>query len=232
MRHLRRTLLIVGIIGGLLLGLVLADQMIRRRVERQVSEVIVAELGGEVTTEIGGWPFSAAWVTDRVADVRITVKKAHVSVGERSGIIESAELTAVGLSPVKDLTRARAERLDARVRITWGQLTTLLGIVVSQVEGDRVSARTSVELFGVVGVIEVQAGLGVKPDGTLILSDPSASAAGIGLPKAVVQLAVDSIAGQLRLPTLTGLFYEGLEIGPDGVAARLHGTDVALAELG
>lgn len=231
MRTLGRALLIAVILGALVAALILADQAVRRRAERQVSAAIVEQFGGEVVTELGGWPFSLTLLTNRLEDARITVTNASVAVGDRQATIDRAEFTAVGLTPVDDLARARAERVDAEVHLTWGQLTTLVGFPVSHAGGDRISARTSVEVFGVVAVIELRAGLSIAPDGKLALREPTASAVGIDLPRQVIQFAVDALAPQLALPVLNGLSYEGLAIGPDGIGARLHGTDVAIGEL-
>lgn len=232
MRTGRRWVWVIAILGLVVAGLLVADHLVRRDIERRVSEAVVAELGGEVTTRLGGWPFLMGLAANRLESAHITVTNATVDVGERQGTIERAELTIAGLSPVRDLDQARAEQLDARVQMTWGQLTTLVGFPVSHVQGDRISARTSVEVFGVVAVIELQSEVSVDPGGQLVLRDPTASAVGVDLPRQVVQFAVDLVAPQLKLPVFAGLTYEGLDMGPDGIAARLHGTDVAIAGLG
>lgn len=232
MKPLGRVLLVLGLVGALVAGLVYADDVLRRRTEARISEQLAGQFGAQVSTELGGWPFAAVWLSNRLPDARITLDRAEVMVEERSAIIERIELTAVGLSPVDDLEQARAERLDARVQMTWQDLTLLLGFPVSHVQGDRVSARTSIEFLGVVAVAELQAELGVQPDGRLTLTGASASAAGIEVPSELVQLAVDRLAPTMQLPQFHSVDYERLELDQAGITAVLHGTDVPISQLG
>ena len=78
---------------------------------------------------------------------------------------------------------------------------------------------------------ELQAVLSVEPDGRLVLSDATATAAGVDLPRQLVQPVVDLLAPTMQLPQLSGLSYQGLEIDSTGIAALLYGTDVGLNEL-
>lgn len=231
MRFSRRGLIVIVVVAALVAGMVFVDQFIRNRVERSISQTVATEFGGQVTTELGGWPFLASQLTNRIEDARITVLDVTLPVEDRWATIDRAELTVVGLSPINDLEHARVERLDARVLMSWGHLTTLLGFPVGHVEGDRISARTSVEVFGVVAVAELQAVLSVEPDGRLVLSDATATAAGVDLPRQLVQPVVDLLAPTMQLPQLNGLSYQGLEIDSTGIAALLYGTDVGLNEL-
>lgn len=231
MRSSRRLLVVFVVVGALVAGLILVDQYIRNRVEQKINQTVTAELGGQATTELGGWPFLASQITNRIEDARITVVDVTLPVEDRWATIDRAELTVVGLSPINDLEHARVERLDAQVLMSWGHLTTLLGFPVGHVEGDRVSARASVQVAGVVAVAELQAALSVEPDGRLVLSDATASAVGIELPQRLVQSAIDLLAPTMQLPQLNGLSYERLEIDSTGITAVLHGTDVGLNEL-
>lgn len=231
MGSLGRVLGVLLVAVSLVAGLVFVDHAVRRRAEQRISETVAAQFGGQVSTELGGWPFLLSQVTNRVEDARITVDQVTVPVEDRFATIEHIDLTAVGLAPIDDFDQTRAERLDASALVTWGELTTLLGFPISHVEGDRVSARVSVEVFGVVAVAELQAELGVQPDGRLVLSNATATAAGAELPQQIVGPAVDMLAPKMQLPSLTGLSYQGLEVNSSGIAALLSGADVQLSEL-
>jgi len=230
-RSLGRVLGVVLLLVGLVAALVVVDHLVRRRVEQRISETVAAQFGGEVTTELGGWPFLASQLTGRVEDARITIDRVTVPVQDRFATIEHIDLTAVGLAPIDDFDQTRAERLDARALMTWGELSTLLGFPISHVEGDRISARTSIEALGVVAVAELQADLGVQPDGRLVLSNATASAAGARLPQQVVQPAVELLAPTMQLPQFEGLSYQGLELDSSGIAALLNGADVQLSAI-
>lgn len=231
MKPLGRIIAVILVLGLAVGGFVLIDQRLRASAEQQINEAIMAEFGGQVSTELGGWPFLLARVKNRIPDARVSIVDAQVSIDGRATTVDRTVLTAVGLSPIDDFRNARAERLDVRVEMTWQQLTELLGFPVSHVVGDRVSARTSVEILGVVAVLELQAELSVQSDGTLVLSDATGTAAGLAVPIQIVQLGVDKLLPQLRLPTMAGMSYQGLEIGPDSIAANLTGQDVALGGL-
>lgn len=229
MKGLGKLLLVLVLLGAIVGGLVYVDGQLRRNTEQEISDYVVGQFGGEATTELGGWPFVAARFSNRLPDAKITVRDATVAVDDRTAPIAHAELSAVGLAPVDDLSSARAERLDARVQLTWQELTLLVGFPVSHVSGDRISARTSIEVFGVVAVAELQAELGVEADGRLTLSQPTASAVNIDIPDELVQLAVDKLAPTMQLPQFDRLEYERLEIDETGITAVLHGTDVPIA---
>ena len=232
MRKLGRLFGILLLVLGVAAGLAVADEWIRRDAERQVSATLTAELGGQVSTELGGWPFVATRLTNRLTDARVTVTDATLPVGDRTAEVQTIKANATGLSPVDDPAAMRAEQLDAQIVMTWRQLTTLVGFPVGHVRADRVSARASVEVFGVVAVIELQADLSVGSDGSLLLENPTASAAGVAVPDMIVQLAVDSMAPELRLPSVAGMSYEGITTDSEGLVARLHGTDVLVNQLG
>lgn len=231
MKSAGRALLVLVLLGALIGGLIFADHRLRVSTEQRISEQLVGQFGGEAVTELGGWPFVAARFTNRLPDASITLRGAEVMVDDRAATLELAELTAVGLSPVDDIEALRAERVDARVQMTWQELTLLVGFPVSHVHGQRVSARTSIEVMGVVAVAELQAELSVEPDGRLLLSDASASAAGIEVPGDLVQLAVDQLAPTMQLPQFDNMTYERLEMDQTGITAVVHGTDVALSAL-
>lgn len=226
-----RFIVVVVVIGALVGGLVVADQLLRSHVERQISAQVADEFGGVVSTELGGWPFIVARLSNRLADARVNIHDAAVSVADRQATIDNVNLTAVGISPLDDLPAARADRLDAQVSIDWQQLTLLLGFPVGYAGDARVAARTSVEVFGVVAVAELQAEITVDPTGRLQLHDPSATAAGVELPGEIVRLAVNNLAPDLQLPTFTGLSYQQLTLGEAGISTTLTGTEVALSGL-
>lgn len=138
-----------------------------------------------------------------------------------------------GLSPIDDLGRANAERLDATASITWNQLSVLLGFPISRVHDDRISAKTSVEIMQRVIPIELQAELSLQADGALVLDNPSVALADytLPLPSTIVQLALDQLAPDLQLPTPAGLSYQGLSIGADTISVRLTGQNVAVGDF-
>ena len=71
MRSSRRGLIVIVVVAALVAGMVFVDQFIRNRVERSISQTVATEFGGQVTTELGGWPFLASQLTNRIEDARI-----------------------------------------------------------------------------------------------------------------------------------------------------------------
>lgn len=231
MRTLGRWLLAILVVVGLGAALVFADQSVRRDAESRVSTAIADQFGGEVTTELGGWPFMFSQIVDKITDARILVTGATVPVGDQQAELSRVELWVVNVEPASELSLARAERLDAQVTVDWEQLTLLAGFPIVHAGDDRIAGKLGIEILGVVGVAELEARLSVEADGTLVLSEPSATAAGVPIPDDVVGFALDKFAPQFKLPEIKGLAYEGLDITDAGITARLHGTDVALYGL-
>nr|WP_300151245.1 DUF2993 domain-containing protein [Propionicimonas sp.] len=217
--------LAVAIIGG--------DQLLRIHVENEITQQIESQHGGDARVRLGGWPFALAGLTKRLPDAQVSVVDAEVANEDRKATVERVDIAVTGLSPINDLGQASVEQLDATASITWNQLSVLLGFPISRVQGDRVSAKTSVEVLQRVIPIELQAELSLQADGALVLSDPSVALADytLPLPSTVVQLALDQLAPDLQLPTPAGLSYQGLSIGQDTISVRLTGQNVAVGDF-
>lgn len=232
MRRLVRVLAILLVVAAVIGGLLVADTWSRDAAERRVTELVAAQLdGGTIDTRIGGWPFLLARFTNRMESVEVTISEAMFTAGEISGMVDQVTVLAREVGPSDDPAGTVAGDLDASVTLGWERLSSLLGVPIEWLDDDRLAARTTVSILGVDAEVVVQAAVLIEPDGTLLLSDPVATAAGVELPDELVQLALDHMAPRLRLPAVPDLAYDGLEVGESGVTVRLTGQDVPLAAL-
>ncbi len=232
MRGLLRSLVTLLVVAAVVIGLFIADEWSRDQAERRITEMVAASVeGGSVTTEVGGWPFLVARLANRMDEVSVTLTDATFTMGEIRGVVDRVDVIARGVSPIDDPTQAVAGSLDANITLGWDRLGALLGFPVERIGPDRIAVRTSLTVLGVSAEILVEANVAIQPDGTLQLSEPSATAAGVRLPDEVVQSALDRLVPQLRLPSVPGLEYAGLTLGTDVVTVQLSGQDVPLAAL-
>ena len=230
---MKRSWIAVVVVVALAAAVIGGDQLLRIHVESQIGQQIESQHGGAADVRLGGWPFALVGLTKRLPDDLVCVVDAEFANEARKATVERVDIAVTGLSPIDDLGRANAERLDATASITWNQLSVLLGFPISRVHDDRISAKTSVEIMQRVIPIELQAELSLQADGALVLDNPSVALADytLPLPSTIVQLALDQLAPDLQLPTPAGLSYQGLSIGADTISVRLTGQNVAVGDF-
>ncbi len=174
---MKRSWIAVVVVVALAAAVIGGDQLLRIHVESQIGQQIESQHGGAADVRLGGWPFALVGLTKRLPDAQVSVVDAEVANEARKATVERVDIAVTGLSPIDDLGRANAERLDATASITWNQLSVLLGFPISRVHDDRISAKTSVEIMQRVIPIELQAELSLQADGALVLDNPSVALA-------------------------------------------------------
>ncbi len=228
MKKRRSVILIVLVVLVALIG---SDQLLRVYIEHRADKQIEARYGGQADVDLGGWPFALALVTQRLPEAHATITGAEVANGDKKARVESIEIALTGLSPISDLDSATAEHVSATATMSWNQLSVLLGFPIRQVDDGRVEVKTSVQVLQRVVPVVLEADLALEQDGTLVLSNPSLTIADISmpLPTSLLQLALDQLSPELKMPTPGGLSYQDLSLGADAVTIQLSGQNIALA---
>lgn len=228
---MRKPWTIIVVVVVVVAALIGGDQIARIYTQQRIANQIESQYGGQADVRLGGWPFASILMTKRLADAQATMTGIEVSNEDKKATVESVDVSLTGLSPVDDLDEATAEHVDATATISWNQLSVLLGFPIRQVGDGRVEVKTSVQALQRVIPIVLEADLALQPDGTLVLSDPSISVADVDvpLPTTLLQLALEQLSPELKLPTPGGLSYQDLTLDADSVTIRLTGNDIAVA---
>ena len=225
-------LIAVLLLVGLGVGFFFGDAWARDRAEMEVATRLAQETGAEhVEATISGWPFLLSMVTGRVEQVDVVANQVPVELDGRTGNVSELTATAVGVTDYSNIETARAEQLDAVGTVDWAQLEAMTGLPLRHAGAGRVALDLTLQALGNSIDVVVEADLGIAPAGELQLTNPTVAVAGFEIPSEVVDAALAELSPQLKLPTLGGLSYTGLEITEAGIAASLSGTDVPIGEL-
>ena len=209
------------------------DQIARVYLQNRTADEIEARYGGAADVRLGGWPFVLAALTRRLPDAHATITGAQVANEGKKATVEVIDVTIKGLSPITELDDATAEQVDATATISWNQLSVLLGFPIERAGDGRIEVRTSVQVLQRVIPLVLQTDLTLQSDGTLVLNNPGISVADfdLPLPSGILQLAIDQLTPDLKLPTPGGLSYQSLDIGQNSVTIQLTGQDIALSDF-
>lgn len=229
----KKTLMIIAVVAVLVISAVGVDNQMRGFSQNHMAQAIEERYGGQAEVKLGGWPFMLITLTHRLADTQLNLQGIEVADEDRKATIDSVQIDAAGVQPFDDLENATVEQLDATASINWNQLSVLLGFPVNYVDGNRISVGTSVEVAGRVVPIQLEADLALEQDGTLELNDPGLAVADtdVPLPESVLQLALDQVSPDLKLPDPGGISYQSLAIGADAATITVTGQNVALSEF-
>ena len=218
--------LAVGLVV-LLAALLGIDSWARGEAESRAADALGSRLGTTPEVTAHGFPFLATLLTGTAPQVDVTAPSATLTIQGHQVDVTELDVQGRQVGPVSDLADAHAQQLDATTVVGYEQVSRAMDVTMSSAGGNRV--RLTGELLGnsfeVVAVPSVQAG-------RLELADPQVSVGGFALPVAQAQAVVDRIEDSAELPSVANLELTGLRAEPRGVELTVHGTDVALSELG
>ncbi|HSN42763.1 MAG TPA: DUF2993 domain-containing protein, partial [Propionibacteriaceae bacterium] len=167
-------LIVLAVVG---IGAVGVDAVARSTVERRASTEIASQLpsGGPMEVSIGGWPFLAFLVTDRVDSVRVTGTDVTLTRDGRSVTLASVEVTATGVRNPRVLADAVAARVDLVGVVPWADVSREVGAEVGYAGDGRLEAVETIEILGQSLDAVFSAAPGVTVDTQrFTLSDPRA----------------------------------------------------------
>jgi hypothetical protein len=229
-----KVLVVLGVLLGLLLGaVVVADRVGEGIAEDRVAEQIAARggLAGTPEVDITGFPFLTQALAGRYSDVRVALTADQL--GQPAGTRADVSLRGVQL-PLSDalagsVEEVPVERVDGTATLSYELLADSFGegTTLTPADGGVLVSRT-VEVLGVD--VPVTAAGTVRLDGDeLVVDVEDAAAAGVDVPDAVLDRAVDLLDLRYPVPALPfGLQLTGVRAAADGVHVQVEATDTVL----
>lgn len=231
LRRLGVLLLIVLLVAAAFLG----DTVARQHVERNVAEEVASNVSTDadsVGVTIGGWPFAAVLVTDRLSSMDLSIPTATVTKEGNKVTFRDVAVHATGLRNVRDTQNAVIDEVSASAHVDWKELSRLGGVTVSSGGGSRVQVERDLSVFGATVTVEVSAAPGIDTATRMVtLADPKANVDGISVPSSLLTPALSSMSDKMVLPDLGSLKYQSLTVDQRGVEISLAGSQVEVRDL-
>jgi hypothetical protein len=187
----------------LVLLLVTADRVGLLVAERIVSEKVQSSqhLDHRPAVHIEGFPFLTQVIANHYHAIRLDANQ--LTVGARSKRVTLDSLTArlTGVRATNHFSGVTAEQVTATAKISYPELTQLLGVSIGYQPGGRVQTRKSVTVLGQTFTGTVSARVSVPGGDTLAFSDVQ-----VGLDDTAVQLP------QAAVDEFTAVFSQKLSL--------------------
>ncbi|MEU2347159.1 DUF2993 domain-containing protein [Modestobacter sp. NPDC049651] len=213
--------------------LVVADRVGVRIAEGVVAEQIEQRgaLSGRPDVDIAGTPFLTQALRGRYDDVRVRLTAAELDQPEGTSADVSLRGVHVPLSDVigGSVREVPVDRVDGTASLSYELLSSQLGDDTRlSWTGTSLRVTRTVEVLGYT--VPLTADGTVRLDGQELRIDVgNVSAAGAGVPSAVVRRASDLLDLHYRVPTLPfGLQLTGVRPGADGVQVTVEAEDTVL----
>lgn len=208
-----------------------ADGWVRGRAEDEAARAIRQRLGlaAGPGVELGGFPFSLAFLTRTVPDARLSAERVPLEVSGADLALSGVRATAGEISLVGD--EVRVSQLTATGVLGYGELGTIVGLPVSGAGEGRVRLTTTTTVpYGQV-TVDVTGRPELDAEGRAIrfvdleLDGPSAS-----LPVSATQLRRLVLPVPLDLPD--GVELTGVRASEGGLAVAGQATGLAFEVAG
>jgi hypothetical protein len=200
-RRRGRGLLITLIV--LVLLLVTADRVGVLVAERVISEKVQSSqhLDHRPAVHIEGFPFLTQVIANHYHAIRLDADQLTVGPRAKRVTLDSLAARLTGVRATNHFSGVTAEQVTATAKISYPELSRLLGVPISYQPGGRVLAHESVTVLGQTFTGTVSAKVTVPGGDALAFSD--------------VQVGVDSTAVQLpqaAVDELTAVFSQQLSL--------------------
>lgn len=223
-----KVLAVTGVSLAVVVGAAVAgDALIRSHVEDQAAQQLqtALQLSEPPTVELGGLPFSAAFVTRRVPTASLTAAEVPLEVSGQRITIHTVEV--VGQDLTLDGDRITIGLGRASGVLGYPALTQLAGVPVAAGEqAGRVQVSYTAELFGreLVAVVSAVPTLNDRRD-RLLLDQPQIQVAGFELSESIAQWIVDELVVPIDLELPYGLVPEGISADASGIQVAVTAQD-------
>lgn len=220
---------VAGVVVGLVLVVLVADAPARASAERRVAADLQASavFAAPPEVELAGWPF--LWHAATGSYPSVAIRAAGVDVPARGGTVRLADVS-LDLEDVRtEPGAATARRVTGGALLDWAQLSEASGLTASDAGGGRLALAGRVELLGrpVEGTLT---GFPAVADGgrAVTVRDADVQLAGITVPAAWVDLALERFARPVPVELPYGLRLTAVAATGDGVAVRVGGEGVTI----
>lgn len=225
----RRTLVTIGVVLALVLGVMAADWFARQAVQHRITAALEPTLGTSPTVTVGGWSALVGLATDRWPSVEVSTPSARAQADGKE-LPVGLRLTARSVDGLVRSDTITAGRLDGTVAIGWPAMTQLTGAELSARPDGIVEARSTITVLGERLPVTVAGRPGIHLEAQrLELDDPHATLDGVEVPDAVVDGMLSRMQARLELPRVPGLRFVtiraaagGAELGVEGSAISVH----------
>ena len=230
-RHRGRGLLITLLV--LVLLLIAADRIGVLVAERTVGQKVQSSQNQDrrPAVHIEGFPFLTQVIANHYRAIRLDSSQLTVGDQAKRVTLDSLDARLTGVRATNHFSGVTADQVTATAKISYSELSQLLGVPISYQPGGRVQAQRSVTVLGQTITGTVSARVTVPGGDTLGFSDVRVGVAnaGVQLPQAIVDQLTSVFAQQL---SLTGLPFrlrvDRLNATAQGVSVTATATDVSL----
>ena len=207
------------------IGVLVAERIVASKVQSSQS------LTSRPSVHIEGFPFLTQVIANRYQAVRLDAN--DLTVGDRTKRVTLDLLAArlTGVRATNHFSGVTAQQVTATAKISFPELSRLLGVPISYQAGGRVQASKSVTVLGQTITGTVSARVSVPGGDTLGFSDVRVGIAdaSIQLPQSAVNELSAVFSQQL---SLTGLPFrlrvQRFDTSSQGISVTASASDVAL----
>ncbi len=224
--------LLVGLIVLVLL-LVAADRIGKAVAEAKVADKVQSSqhLNSRPTVHIEGFPFLTQVIGNHYQAIELNANQLTVGGQDKRVTLDRLQARLTGVRATNHFSGVTADQVAASAKISYSELSQLLGVPVSYAPGGRVQAKRSVSVLGRTVTGTVSAVITVPGGDELGFADVRVGVAdtSVSLPQSAVSELTAVFANQLSLSGLPfGLRVR--QIAPDsgGVQVNATASNVAL----
>ena len=227
---MRRLLaVLVGVVLGLVLVVVVADEPARRYAQDRVAGDLQTSLAltSRPKVALSGRPF--LWHAALGQYPAVTIRADGLQVPARGGSVRLADVS-MDLEAVRTASdSATAGRVTGGALLDWAQLSEAAGLAATDAGGGRLALAGRVELLG-QAVEGTLTGFPAVAEGgrAVTVRDAEVRLAGMAVPPAWVDLALERFARPVPVELPYGLRLTAVAATREGVAVRVGGEDVTI----
>jgi hypothetical protein len=217
----------------LVLLLVAADRIGKAVAEAKVADKVQSSqhLNSQPAVHIDGFPFLTQVTANHYRTIRLDANQLTVGSQDKRVALDWLHARLIGVRATNHFSGVTADQVAASAKISYSELSRLLGVPVGYAPGGRVQAKRSVSVLGRTVTGTVSAVITVPGGDELGFADVRVGVAdtSVSLPQSAVSELTAVFASQLSLSGLPfGLRVR--QIAPDsgGVQVNATASNVAL----
>lgn len=217
----------------LVLLLVAADRIGLAVAQGKVADKVQSSqhLSTRPSVHIEGFPFLTQVIANHYQAIRLDANQVTVGSQDKRVTLDRLHARLTGVRATKHFSGVTADQVVANAKISYSELSQLLGVPISYANGGRVQAQRSVTVLGRTVTGTVSAVVTVPGGDELGFADARVGVAdtSISLPQSAVSELTAVFANQLSLSGLPfGLRVRQITPDSSGVQVSATATDVSL----
>lgn len=227
---MRKAVIWIVVLGLLLGGGYIGDNMLRAYAQERVADAVSAEFRGSVSppsVTLGGFPFALALITRSVPQVHVVMDTLPLRVSDTqiqlADVVADAEDVSLGTDTVS------IAGLTGAARLSYADLAKIADVPITYAGDGRLELRYKRDLLGRSVTFAVSALPDLDVEGQVVrLTKPKLELADTTLDLVLTQDQLDSIVEPIKVDLDHDLRLTSLVPDDGGLAVGVEGTDLSV----